>query len=58
MLTEVNPADQNLIVYWKANEGAGGVLHDATGNGRDMTITKGGVEDKDLTWYHNVRFDQ
>jgi hypothetical protein len=58
MLTEVNPADPNLIVYWKANEGAGGILHDATGNGRDMTITKGDVEDKDLTWHHNIRFDK
>jgi hypothetical protein len=58
MLTEVNPSDQNLIVYWKANEGSGGVLHDATGNGRHWTITKGGVEDTDLTWYHDIRFDQ
>jgi hypothetical protein len=58
MLTEVNPADPNLIVYWKANEGAGGIIHDATGNGRDMTITKDKAEDKGLTWYHNVRFDQ
>jgi hypothetical protein len=58
MLTEVNPADPNMVVYWKANEGAGGIIHDVTGNGRDITITKGGVEDQNLTWYHNVRFDQ
>jgi hypothetical protein len=58
MLTEVNPADPNLIAYWKANEGAGGIIHDATGNGRDMTITRGNAEDTGLTWYHNVRFDQ
>jgi hypothetical protein len=58
MLTEVNPADPNLIVYWKANEGTGGIIHDVTGNGRDMTITNGGVEDVNLTWYHNIRFDQ
>jgi hypothetical protein len=58
MLTEVNASNPNLIVYWKANEGAGGVLHDATGNGRDMTITKDGVEDTGLTWYHNIRFDR
>jgi hypothetical protein len=58
MLTEVNPADPNLIVYWKANEGSGGVLHDATGNGRHMTITRSDTEDVNLTWYHNIRFDQ
>ena len=58
MLTEVNPADPNLIVYWKANEGSGGLIHDVTGNERHMTITRSGVEDVDLTWYHNIRFDQ
>jgi hypothetical protein len=57
MPTEVDPTDPNLIVYWKANEGAGGVIHDVTGNGRDMTITKSGVEDADLTWYPDERFE-
>jgi hypothetical protein len=57
MRTEVNPADPNLIVYWKANEGSGGVLHDATGNGRHWTITAGGVEDTNLTWYHDITFE-
>jgi hypothetical protein len=58
MRTEVNPADPNLIVYWKANEGSGGVLHDATGNGRHWTIIVGnGGPVADLTWYHDVTFE-
>jgi hypothetical protein len=57
MPTEVDPADPNLIAYWKANEGAGGILHDATGNGRDMTITRGSGEDTGLTWYPDISFE-
>jgi hypothetical protein len=57
MRREVNPSDPNLIVYWKANEGSGGVLHDATGNGRHMTITRSGAEDTALQWLPEVSFE-
>jgi hypothetical protein len=57
MRREVNPSDENLIAYWKANEGSGGILHDATGNGRDMTITRSGSVDTALEWLPEVSFE-
>jgi hypothetical protein len=59
MPTEVDPADPNLIAYWKANEGAGGVLHDATGNERHWTIMKNNESqaDANLEWLPDVSFE-
>ncbi|MDR2361207.1 MAG: DUF1735 and LamG domain-containing protein [Prevotellaceae bacterium] len=57
MRREVNPSDPNLILYWKANEGAGAVVHDATGNGRDITITSGGNPATDVEWLPDISFN-
>lgn len=32
------PQSDNLVAYWKCNEGSGTVLHDATGNGNDIDL--------------------
>lgn len=34
----VDPASDNLVVYWKCDEGEGTILHDATGNGNDIDL--------------------
>lgn len=57
MRREVNSTDPNLIVYWKANEGEGAVLHDATGNGRDLTVTSGGSPATNLEWLPDISFN-
>lgn len=34
----VDPMSDNLVGYWRCNEGEGTVLHDATGNGNDFDL--------------------
>lgn len=34
---KVDPTSANLVAYWKFNEGTGKVVHDASGNGNDLT---------------------
>ncbi|MDR1680554.1 MAG: DUF1735 and LamG domain-containing protein [Prevotellaceae bacterium] len=52
MRREVDPTDPNLVVYWKANEGSGDLIHDVTGNERHMTIINATLE-----WLPEVVFD-
>lgn len=35
----VDPASDNLVGYWRCDEGEGTVIHDATGNGNDFDLT-------------------
>ena len=37
----VNPKSFGLITYWKIDEGKGDVIHDYTGNGRDLSMMRG-----------------
>lgn len=37
----VNPKSTGLITYWKIDEGKGDVIHDYTGNGRDLSMMRG-----------------
>lgn len=41
---ELDPASENLIAYWKFNEGVGKIVKDYSGNGNDVTAVK------DLIW--------
>ncbi len=38
MNTELTGSEPGLVAYYKMNEGSGSTLHDATGNGNDLTI--------------------
>lgn len=42
----VNPKSEGLITYWKINEGGGDVIHDYTGNGRDLPMLVGTWQDQ------------
>ena len=40
MNREVPATSENLIGYWKLNEGEGSVYYDATSNGRDLVCAQ------------------
>lgn len=52
MYNEVDPANEDLILYLPMNEGEGTTLHDVTGNGHDVEIGNMSSDSKaqDVTW--------
>lgn len=52
MYNEVDPANEDLILYLPMNEGEGTTLHDITGNGHDVEIGNMSSDSKaqDVTW--------
>lgn len=51
MLSTIKPTDENLMGYWKLDEGEGLLFKDCTPNERHMTAAG------DVTWIPNTRFD-
>ncbi|MBK7099431.1 MAG: DUF1735 domain-containing protein [Sphingobacteriales bacterium] len=45
----IDPASPGLVGYWKFNEGAGDIVYDISGNGRNATANK------TVTWIPNIR---
>lgn len=51
MLSTIKPTDENLMGYWKLDEGEGLLFKDCTPNERHMTAAG------DVTWIPDTRFD-
>lgn len=51
MLSTIKPTDENLMGYWKLDEGEGLLFKDCTPNERHMTAAG------NVTWIPNTRFD-
>lgn len=46
----VDPTSPNLLAYWRFNEGSGNTVKDWTGNGYDLTSSRGNID-----WKEGVR---